>query len=96
MDARLSPDRIDSATNRAIMDMFEEGFTLSDPKANNNEQSHKESFNQGKIRIHFMDSMLENKGKPESNRRYKHQEGTKKGDDSSIYQSGMYPPMGYM
>jgi hypothetical protein len=29
------------------MDMFEEGFTLSDPKGSTNDQNNKESFPQG-------------------------------------------------
>ena len=47
IDARLSPDRIDPATNKAIMDMFEDGFSLSDPKANFSEMNSKENQTAG-------------------------------------------------
>ena len=42
-DARLSPDRIDSTTNRVIMDMVEDGFAIYDPKTPT-ELNSKENF----------------------------------------------------
>jgi hypothetical protein len=43
VDARLSPDRIDSTTNRVIMDMVEDGFAIYDPKTPT-ETASKENF----------------------------------------------------
>lgn len=83
VDARLSPDRIDSATNRAIMDMFEEGFTLSDPKGSTNDQNNKESFPQ------------EHKGSRQNEKRYRNTE-SKKGDENPSFPPVMFPQMGYM
>lgn len=76
------------------MDMFEEGFTLSDPKGNTSDQNNKESFPQGN-HLCVPHLISDHKGSKQNEKRYKNPE-SKKGEENPNFPPVMYPQMGYM